>query len=245
MLTLVPQLTNIIALSYSILHLCWQKGLWGLDYNSTMRPTRLSWISVLPCSLRWRVHSQQNRRRNTTIHNDSKDQMLLVLCASVLRNWPHKINWNAWAVRFFNKYKCVFEPIPHIDKLPNTTQSYSSPQKYHKVWQMLLWHHEDAGKIHPSNPSSTSPSFLVPKSDSTVLPHWVNDYHFLNSNTVLDSYPYHMSMISWQTALRDAFGATWIWWTHSSTPRYILMISISLQSPPPLALWVDSDASRP
>ena len=104
----------------------------------------------------------------------------------------------------FNKYKQVFEPIPHVDELPTNvycriqlkdalktiaTRSYSSPCKYREAWQTLLKHHEDAGRIHPSNSSSASPSFLVPKSDSTVFPCWVNDYCVLNSNTVLDSYP--------------------------------------------------------
>ena len=104
----------------------------------------------------------------------------------------------------FNKYKCVFEPIPHVDELPTdvycriqlkdasktiATRSYSSPRKYWEAWRTLLRHHEDAGRIRPSNSSSASPSFLVPKTDSTVLPRWVNNYHVLNSNTVLDSYP--------------------------------------------------------
>ena len=104
----------------------------------------------------------------------------------------------------FDKYSLVFEPIPHVDKLPTdvycwiqlkdalktiATQLYSSPCKYQEVWQTLLQHHKDAGWIHPSNSSSASPSFLVPKTDSTVLACWVNDYHVLNSNTVLDSYP--------------------------------------------------------
>ena len=58
-----------------------------------------------------------------------------------------------------------------------------------EILQSLLQHHEDAGWIHPSNLSSASPSFLLPKSDSTVLPCWVNNYWVLNSNTVLDLYP--------------------------------------------------------
>ena len=53
----------------------------------------------------------------------------------------------------------------------------------------MLKHHEDAGQIRPSNSSLASPSFLVPKMDSTILPHWVNDYQVLNSNMVLDSCP--------------------------------------------------------
>ena len=104
----------------------------------------------------------------------------------------------------FSKYKPAFEPIPHVNDLLTdvycwiqlkdamksiTTRTYSSPQKYHEAWQMLLQHHEDAGQIRPSNSSSASPSFLVLKSDAAMLPCWVNDYHVLNSNTVLDSYP--------------------------------------------------------
>ena len=104
----------------------------------------------------------------------------------------------------FNKYKHVFEPIPHVDELPTdvycriqlkdasktiATRSYSSPHKYQEAWWTLLRHHEDGGRIQPSNSSSASPSFLVPKTDSTVLPRWVNDYCVLNSNMVLDSYP--------------------------------------------------------
>ena len=60
----------------------------------------------------------------------------------------------------FDKYKRVFEPIPHVDKLPTdvycwiqlkdalktiATQLYSSPCKYQEVWQTLLQHHKDAG----------------------------------------------------------------------------------------------------
>ena len=103
----------------------------------------------------------------------------------------------------FTKYKNVFEPIPHVDELLTnvycqiqlkdaskiiTTWSYSSPQKYWEAWRTLIRHHEDAGQIQPSN-SSASLSFLIPKTDPTVLPSWVNDYRVLNSNTILDSYP--------------------------------------------------------
>ena len=107
-------------------------------------------------------------------------------------------------LEIFNKYKCVFEPIPHVDELPTdvycqiqlkdttksiTTRTYSSPQKYWEAWRNLLKHHEDARWIQPSNSSLALPSFLIPKMDSTVLPCWVNDYRVLNSNMVLDSYP--------------------------------------------------------
>ena len=39
-----------------------------------------------------------------------------------------------------------------------------------------------------SNSANASPAFIVPKADTTVLPQWVNGYHALNSNTVIDSH---------------------------------------------------------
>jgi Reverse transcriptase (RNA-dependent DNA polymerase) len=47
----------------------------------------------------------------------------------------------------------------------------------------------DARRIRPSNSAHASPAFLIPKADQAALPHWVNDYRALNSNTVLDSHP--------------------------------------------------------
>ena len=101
-------------------------------------------------------------------------------------------------------YSTVFEPCPHTEDLPTdvycriklkdasktiTTRSYSSPHKYQDAWKTLIQSHEADGRIQPSNSSSALPSFLVPKTDQTVLPRWVNDYRALNTNTVLDSYP--------------------------------------------------------
>lgn len=45
------------------------------------------------------------------------------------------------------------------------------------------------GWIQPSSSTHASPAFLMPKADKLVLPHWVNNYLQLNSNTVTDSYP--------------------------------------------------------
>jgi len=33
-----------------------------------------------------------------------------------------------------------------------------------------------------------SPAFLIPKADKTTLPQWVNDYHALNANTIMDAH---------------------------------------------------------
>lgn len=102
------------------------------------------------------------------------------------------------------KYKDIFMPIPHLNELPTdvycriklkdayqkiTTRSYSTPRKYKEAWAMLIQQHLNVGRIRPSNSAHTSPSFLVPKTDPVILPHWVNDYHALNANTITDSHP--------------------------------------------------------
>jgi hypothetical protein len=69
------------------------------------------------------------------------------------------------------------------------TQSYSMPQKYRDAWATLIQQHLNAGQIRPSNSSHASPAFIVPKSDTTLLPCWVNDYRMLNANTALDAHP--------------------------------------------------------
>jgi len=98
----------------------------------------------------------------------------------------------------------VFDPLPHYDDLSDeihcrvilkdvsktiTTRSYSCPRKYRDAWKTLIQQHLDAGRIRPSSSPYASPAFIVPKSDPTVLPRWVNDYRQINTNTVTDSYP--------------------------------------------------------
>jgi hypothetical protein len=54
----------------------------------------------------------------------------------------------------------------------------------------------DAGHIHPSNAPTGSVTFIIPKADLTVLPHWVNNYYLLNTNTITDCLPLpHISKI--------------------------------------------------
>jgi len=89
------------------------------------------------------------------------------------------------------KYKEIFEPIPHADKLPNEivaeihiknaekmikSHSYLSPRKYKEAWQILIQQHLDTGCIQPSSSPCTSLAFIVPKANPNVLPRWVNDY---------------------------------------------------------------------
>ncbi len=103
------------------------------------------------------------------------------------------------------KYADLFpDDIPHIDVLPDTVyhrfelkdanmviarRQYDCPKKYREVWKQLLDQHIAAGRIRESNSPYASPAFLVPKTDPTALPRWVNDYRALNSNTVPDMHP--------------------------------------------------------
>ena len=70
-----------------------------------------------------------------------------------------------------------------------TTHTYTSPYTFKEAWATLIQQHLDSGRIWPSNSAYTSPAFLVLKSDTTVLPWWVNDYCQLNANTFLDAFP--------------------------------------------------------
>jgi Reverse transcriptase (RNA-dependent DNA polymerase)./Integrase core domain. len=103
-----------------------------------------------------------------------------------------------------SEYTDVFDPLPHYDDLSDdvhckiklkdagktiSTRTYSCPRKYRDAWKTLIQQHLDAGRIRPSSSQYASPAFIVPKSDPTVLPRWVNDYRQLNANTVTDCYP--------------------------------------------------------
>ena len=102
------------------------------------------------------------------------------------------------------EYSQIFEPIPHIDELPSDVfaeihikdpektirnRSYPSPRKYQEAWHILIQQHLEAGRIRPSSSSYASPAFIVPKTDPSALPRWVNDYRDLNANTITDAHP--------------------------------------------------------
>ena len=53
----------------------------------------------------------------------------------------------------------------------------------------MIDQHYAAGQIRLSLSQYTSPSFIIPKIDPTILPCWVNDYHNLNCATISDNYP--------------------------------------------------------
>lgn len=99
---------------------------------------------------------------------------------------------------------CFPTDIPHVRDLPKTVyhnievqpnskittaRAYSCPRKYREGWKTLIDQHLAAGRIRPSSSPYTSPSFIVPKTDPSVLPRWVNDFRALNRVTVPDNYP--------------------------------------------------------
>jgi hypothetical protein len=103
------------------------------------------------------------------------------------------------------EYSDVFQKIPHVNELPNDdgtckirlktnqakiqARTYQSPRKYNNAWHTLIKQHEDAGRIRRSNSEFSLPAFLVPKTDPSALPRWVNDYRILNANVVDDRHP--------------------------------------------------------
>ena len=107
-------------------------------------------------------------------------------------------------VELKNEFSDVFEPLPHVNRLSTEifckielkdctkkieSRTYGCPRKYREAWKTLIQQHLDAGQIRPSSSTYAFPAFIIPKSDPSVLPCWVNDYRQLNANTVTDSYP--------------------------------------------------------
>ena len=115
----------------------------------------------------------------------------------------------AQLAKLYTKMKMKFSDhfptdIPHVQDLPqdvyhhievmpgvaiSITHTYSCPWKYCEGWKTLIDQHYAAGHIRPSSLQYTSPSFIVPKADTTILPCWVNDYQILNHATIPDNYP--------------------------------------------------------
>ena len=90
-----------------------------------------------------------------------------------------------------DEFKEIFAPIPHISLLPTenmariqvknayqeiANRNYSCLQQYREAFLELIQQWLDSGFIQPSSSPYTSPSFVIPKADKTVLPRWVCDF---------------------------------------------------------------------
>lgn len=102
------------------------------------------------------------------------------------------------------KYDDLFEDLPPVHRLPDQVfhkftlkdankvinkRGYTCPRKERDAWKTLLDEFLASGKLRPSDSEYASPAFLVPKSDPSALPRWVNDYRELDDNTVPDRFP--------------------------------------------------------
>ena len=69
------------------------------------------------------------------------------------------------------------------------SHTYPLPRKYAEAWSILIQEHLHSGHIQPLASSFASPAFLIPKTDPSALPRWVNNYQQLNANTITDCHP--------------------------------------------------------
>jgi len=112
--------------------------------------------------------------------------------------------YNTLKEKLKTEFGKTFEPIPHVNELPDdvycriklrdamktiSKRTYGCPRKYQEAWKTLIDKHVDSRKIRLSNSEFASPLFIIPKTNPTSLPCWVNDYRELNSNVVIDSHP--------------------------------------------------------
>ena len=102
-----------------------------------------------------------------------------------------------------DEYKEIFRPIPHILMLPThnmarikvkeaykkiSNRSYTCPRQYREAFKTLIDQRLESGFIRPSSSPYASPSFIIPKADKMVLPHWVCDFCELNANMIPDNW---------------------------------------------------------
>jgi hypothetical protein len=107
-----------------------------------------------------------------------------------IKNWITELLNEAVLQQLDKKYKKKFEDcfpvdIPHATDLPrdvyhniklkpgapiSTAYSYLCPRKYCTGWKTLIEQYLVAGNIRPSSLLYMSPSFIIPKSDPSVLP---------------------------------------------------------------------------
>jgi len=133
------------------------------------------------------------------------DRNIIGMIQTRIEQLAYQDRLNRLSAKFKQLYSdCFPSDIPHIDSLPtdiyhhievptgasfSTSHPYSCPHKYRDAWKTLIEQHVAAGRIRPSSSPYASPSFIIPKADLTVLPHWVVDYHLLNKVTVPDAFP--------------------------------------------------------
>ena len=133
------------------------------------------------------------------IFEDVKDVDVIAAIRDTIENIALGEQLKAHSAKIKKDLKPIFEPIPHVNDLPHDymariklkeaertiiNRTYPCPRKYKEAFQTLIQQHLDTGRIRLSSSAYASPCFIIPKSDPTVLPRWVNDYRLLNEVTV-------------------------------------------------------------
>ncbi|GBE82208.1 hypothetical protein SCP_0405910 [Sparassis crispa] len=151
----------------------------------------------------------EERTANHRVHCDEHTVNTVASAVHAIRKCTEELAYQDTLKAENRKVKEEFrdlfpDDIPHLDELPTNVyhqfllkdpnmfiqhRQYDCPKKYRKAWKQLLDGHLRTGHMRPSDSPYALPAFLIPKSDPTALPRWVNDYHALNANMVPDMHP--------------------------------------------------------
>ena len=152
----------------------------------------------------WAVAEQLKKLERKGLFEPVKPFDELRSIASTIENLAFQERCMKLEIDIKEKYKAIFEPIPHVNDLPLdvtarielkeahdkiTMRTYPCPRQYREAWKTLIQGRLDSGFIRPSSSPFASPSFIIPKADPKALPRWVCDYRQLNKISVRDSFP--------------------------------------------------------
>lgn len=153
-------------------------------------------------------HSKLKSRSHLGVARELQSNTIIAAIRSHLEDMSALASFQAQLKRLDaemkKKYGDLFDDLPPVHRLPDqvyhkfvlkdpskviSKRGYTCPRKIRDAWKILLDDFLASGKLRPSDSEYASPAFLVPKSDPTALPRWVNDYRELNENTVPDRFP--------------------------------------------------------
>jgi hypothetical protein len=138
------------------------------------------------------------------VFEEVKDIDVVAAIKDAIENIALKERLKDITVEIKTEFRQLFEEIPHVKDLPTdymariklrdaertiANRTYACPRKYREAFKTLIGQHLEAGRIRPSSSAYASPCFIIPKSDPTVLPRWVNDFRQLNEITIPDNHP--------------------------------------------------------
>jgi len=163
----------------------------------------LEWRKAMIKELKWKCAQRLSKLTEANLFEISRPINVVTAVKNTIERLASKDKLIKCEEQLKDKFKEIFEPIPHVLMLPTTdlariqlkdaykkiaTRNYSCPHQYREAFATLIQQRLDSGFIRPSSSANASPSFIIPKAGRTVLPRWVCDYRQLNANTVPDNY---------------------------------------------------------